>query len=94
MELIVAGDADFMRLREHPEYESSDPPTREVETETSIPPELRGSLHKNGTNAVVISEARAENIRCRLEEVESKIDAFFQCRGSGASAGEHQTDGA
>ena len=78
IEMVVASDADYMRLREHPEYAAVDSAVREVES--SVSSELRGSLHKRGTHAVVISEAQERDIQRRVDEANAKIDAFFQRR--------------
>ena len=79
-EMVVVNDADFLRLRDQPNYERhSDSPIRDIEGET-VPEELSGHLTRAGSPAtsMILSQSEADTIESRAAPARAKIVEMFK----------------
>ena len=78
--MVVLNDADFLRLRDQPNYEHhSDSPIRDIEGET-VPEELSGHLTRAGSPAtsMILSQSEADAIEAQASRSRKTVAKMFE----------------
>jgi hypothetical protein len=79
-QMVVVNDADFLRLRDQPNYEHhSDSPVRDIEGEI-VPEELSGHLTRAGSPAtsMILSQSEADAIEAQASPCREAVAKMFE----------------
>jgi hypothetical protein len=86
LESIVVSDLEFLKLREHENYEHRPRQAREVPGEITIEPALSGALVRSDyAGGRIVSQSQEEENQRRVREVDSRISKLLAKRNGGTA---------